>query len=59
MDLTYLYAVVALLGTTFELAAVLTGRFVQRKDRALRKPRTASAGCVENVQLVRQANNQR
>lgn len=59
MDLTYLFAVVAFLGTSFELAAVLTGRFVQRKDAALRKPQTTSAGCAENVRLVRQVNNQR
>ena len=59
MDLTYLFAVVAFLGTSFELAAALTGRFVQRKDRALRKPPTTSAGCAENVRLVRQVNNQR
>ncbi|HEV7877865.1 hypothetical protein [Bradyrhizobium sp.] len=59
MDLTYLFAVVAFLGTSFELAATLTGRFVQRKDRALRKPQTTSAGCAENGRLVQQANNHR
>jgi hypothetical protein len=46
MDLTYLFAVVALLGTSFELAAALTGRFVQRKAHAFRKPQTTSAGCA-------------
>jgi hypothetical protein len=40
MDLTYLFALVAFLGTSFELAAALTGRFIQPKDRALRKPQT-------------------
>ncbi len=59
MDLTYLFAVVAFLGTSFELATALTGRFVQPKDRALRKPPTPSAGCAEDVRLVRQANNPR
>jgi hypothetical protein len=37
MDLTYLYAVVAFLATTLELASALTGRFIQRSQ-------TASAG---------------
>jgi hypothetical protein len=37
MDLTYLFAVVALLGTSFDLTAALTGPFVQRKAHALRK----------------------
>jgi hypothetical protein len=55
MDLTYLYAVVAFLGTSFQLAVALTGPLVQRKYPALRKPQTA--GCAENVRLVRQANN--
>lgn len=59
MDLTYLYVVVAFLGTTFQLAVALTGPLAQRKDRALRKPQTTSAGCAENVRLVRQANNHR
>lgn len=59
MDLTYLFAVVALLGTSFELAAALTGRFVQRKAHALRKPQTTSAGCAEDVRLTGQVNNHR
>jgi hypothetical protein len=44
MDLTCLYAVVAFLGTSFQLAAALTGRFVQRGAPAVQKPQTASAG---------------
>lgn len=59
MDPTYLFAVVALLGTSFELAAALTGRFVQRTAHALRKPQTTSARCAEDVRLTGQVSNHR
>jgi hypothetical protein len=59
MDSTYLFAVVAFLGTSFERAAALTGRFVQRTAHAFRKRQTTSAGCAEDVRLTGQVNNHR
>jgi hypothetical protein len=46
MDLTYLFAVAAFLGTSFELAAALTGRFAQRTDHALRKQAAQSVHSI-------------
>jgi hypothetical protein len=57
MDLTYLFAVVAFLGTSLELASALTGRLVQRKNYAFREPQKIPAGRAEDTRLMQHVNN--
>jgi hypothetical protein len=56
MDLTYLFAVVAFLGTSFELAAALTGRFAQRTDHAPGQPQTIPAGRAQDTRPIQHVN---
>ena len=53
MDLAYLHAIVAFLGTTLELTFALACRFFLRKDHSLRTSQTRSDAYAARSRLRR------